>query len=106
MIDVILVGIVAGVTWCVAAEGAWGAAVAFLSVLLSGLVAMDWFEPLADKIESIMGVDWSNRADFMALVGLFAAGVFGLRFAAEKLAPNFIAVNARVYDALRWGLGG
>jgi len=103
MIDVALAIVVAVVTWTVAAEGAWGAAAVFLSVLLSGLVAMDFFEPLANLLESMFPVEWAGRVDFIALVSLFAGGVFGLRTLSERLAPGFIAVNSRVYDVFRWG---
>ena len=103
MIDVALLLMLALVVWNVAAEGAWGAAAVFLSVLLSGLVAMDYFEPLADLLESMLGIDWASRVDFIALVGLFAAGVFGLRYLSEWLVPNFIAVHGRIYDVCRWG---
>jgi hypothetical protein len=106
MIDVALFVILALVTWNVAAEGAWGAAAAFFSVLFSGLIAMDYFEPLADLLQSGLGVDWASRVDFIALVGLFAAGVFGLRYLSEYLVPNFIVVNGRFYDVCRWVFGG
>ena len=52
-----------------------------------------------------MGTDWAYRVDFIALVGLFAGGVFGLRYLSEWLVPNFIVVNGRVYDACRWVFG-
>lgn len=102
MIDVALLLIFGLVAWNVAAEGAWGAAAVFLAVLFSGLFAMDYFEPLADLLESGMGVDWANRVDFIALVGLFAAGIFGLRYLSQWLVPNFITVEGRFYDGCRW----
>lgn len=105
MIDVALLLILGIVTWTVSAEGAWGAVSIFLSVVFSGLVAMDYFEPVAGLLESMLGADWASRTDFIALVGLFAAGVFALRLLSEWLVPNFIAVHARVYDACRWGFG-
>jgi hypothetical protein len=71
-------------------------------VLFSGLIAMDYFEPLADLLEAGMGVDWANRVDFIALVGLFAAGIFGLRYLSQWLVPNFITVEGRFYDGCRW----
>jgi hypothetical protein len=102
MIDVALLLILGLVAWNVAAEGAWGAAAVFLAVLFSGLIAMDYFEPLADLLEAGMGVDWANRVDFIALVGLFAAGIFGLRYLSQWLVPNFITVEGRFYDGCRW----
>ncbi len=89
MIDVTLLLILALVAWNVAAEGAWGAAAAFLSVLFSGLVAMDYFEPLADLLQMGLGIDWASRVDFIALVGLFAAGVFGLRYLSAMARSQF-----------------
>ena len=105
MIDVALLLILGLVAWNVAAEGAWGATAVFFSVLLSALIAMDYFEPLADLMQSALGNDWANRVDFIALVGLFALGVFGLRYLSDKLVPNFITVNSRFYDACRWVFG-
>lgn len=105
MIDVALLLIWALVAWNVAFEGAWGAAAVFFSVLFAALIAMDYFEPLADLLQSAFGSDWANRVDIIALVGLFAAGVFGLRYLAVLLVPNFITVNGRFYDVCRWGFG-
>ena len=83
-------------------KATWGAAAVFFSVLFAGLIAMDYFEPVAELLQSAFGSDWANRVDFIALVGLFAIGVFGLRFLSEKLVPNFITVNQRFYDVCRW----
>jgi Colicin V production protein len=105
MIDFALLVVVALITWNVAAEGAWGAVAVFLSVVFGGLVAMNFFEPLATFLESSLGTDWSMRVDFISLLVLFAASVFLLRLMSEWLAPSFIAVHGRVYDACRFGFG-
>jgi hypothetical protein len=102
MIDFALLVIIAFVTWSVAAEGAWGAAAVFLSVIFAGLIAMNFFEPLANLLEYYLP-DWSYRFDFIALLVLFGAGVFLLRLMSEKIAPSFIAVHGRLYDVLRFG---
>jgi hypothetical protein len=103
MIDFALLIIIALVTWNVAAEGAWGAAAVLLSVIFAGLLAMNFFEPLANLLESALGTDWSYRFDFIALMVLFAAGVFLLRLMSERLVPSFIAVDSRLYDVCRFG---
>jgi hypothetical protein len=103
MIDIVLLLIVALVTWNVAAEGAWGAAAVFLSVIFAGLVAMNFFEPLANLLESYLPTDWAVRTDFISLLVLFGGGVFLLRMASERLVPNFIAVDSRLYDVCRFG---
>ncbi|MBX7106694.1 MAG: hypothetical protein K1X57_21645 [Gemmataceae bacterium] len=103
MIDLLLLAIIGVITYCVASEGPWGAASTFVAVILSGLVAMNFFEPLAGMFPS--GFEWQMRADIIALLGLFAAGVTGLRMAAEYLMPTQIEVSPMLYDGGRWGFG-
>jgi hypothetical protein len=103
MIDILLLVVIAIVTYCVASEGPWGAATTFIAVILAGLLAMNFFEPVAEMFPS--GVEWQTRADIIALLGLFALGVTGLRMAAEYLMPTQIEVNPLVYDGGRWGFG-
>ena len=103
MLDIILLVILAIVTWCVAGEGVWGAALVFLSVLLSGLFAMNFYEPVADLLSS--GGSWDYYWDFIALVGLFALGVTLLRLATEYLMPVYVEVLPLLYDVGRWVLG-
>jgi hypothetical protein len=102
MIDFALLIIIALVTWTVAAEGAWGAAAVFLSVVFAGLIAMNFFEPLSNLLESMLGSDWSFRFDFISLLVLFGVSVFLLRLMSEKIAPGFIAVHGRLYDVCRF----
>jgi uncharacterized membrane protein required for colicin V production len=102
MIDFALLVIIAFVTWSVAAEGAWGAVAVFLSVIFAGLIAMNFFEPVANLMEYYLP-DWSYRFDFIALLVLFGGSVFLLRLMSEKIAPGFIAVHGRLYDVLRFG---
>ncbi|HVJ67385.1 MAG TPA: CvpA family protein [Caulifigura sp.] len=103
MIDLLLLAIIGVVTYCVASEGPWGAATTFVAVILAGLLAMNFFEPLAGMFPAAF--DWQMRADIIALLGLFAAGVTGLRMAAEYLMPTQIEVSPIVYDGGRWGFG-
>ena len=101
MIDVLLLVIVGVVTYCVAGEGAWGAAVTCLSVILAGLFAMNFFEPICDNL---LGNDpfWNTRLDLIVLVGLFAGGVSGLRFGADYFSPTYIGVHRMVHEGARW----
>lgn len=103
MIDVALLVVLALVTWNVAAEGAWGAASLFLCVVFSGLIAMNFFEPLANYLEVWLGPDWAMRLYFISLLVLFGGSVFLLRLLAERLVPSFIAVEGRLYDVCRFG---
>lgn len=102
MIDFLLLAIIGVVTWCVASEGAWGAALTFVAVLLSGLVAMNFFEPVAGMLDGMLGV---FRSDAVALLGVFAASVALLRFATDYLMPTYVEVHGLLYNVARWGLG-
>ncbi len=102
MIDVALLIIVAVVTWCVASEGAWGAATMLITVILSGLLAMNFFEPLANFLQTNAGPTWGARFDILALLGLFIGFVFALRSLMEYLIPTFIQVHPVAYEGVRW----
>jgi hypothetical protein len=103
IIDVILLVILLAVTWCVASEGAWGAALNVLCVILGGLLAMNFFEPLANFLHNSFGM--RNFSDVIALVGLFIFFVLGLRMLTNRISPTYIQVNDLVYHIGRWGCG-
>jgi hypothetical protein len=101
----ILLLIVAGVTWCVAGEGAWGAVLTFLSVLFAGLLAMNFFEPLANLLDSMIGSGVEDYSDLVALLGLFALFTFLLRLASDNISPTEIEVDGRLHQVARWLFG-
>lgn len=106
MIDFALLVIVGLVTWCVASEGPWGAAMICISVVCSGLLAMNFFEPTAELLSGMFSdPQWQGRMDMVALVGLFALLVTGFRMATDYFCPAFMDVNPALYEAGRWGLG-
>jgi hypothetical protein len=100
----ILLLIVVAVTWCVAAEGAWGAGLTFLCVLFSGVLAMNFFEPVANLLDG-MGSAVEDYSDLVALVGLFALFTFLARLATDNISPTDIEMDARVYNVARWLFG-
>lgn len=103
IIDFLILAVIGLVTWCVAAEGALGAGTMFFTVVLSGLLAMNFFEPLADLLDNIGFI--GMRADMIALLGLFGVLVTLARIAAEQISPTFISMQGLVYDIGRWGFG-
>jgi len=107
LIDIVLLAIVAVVTWCVASEGIVGAALMLFHVLFAGLLTMNFYEPLAIWLErnaALTGV-WSLRLDFMVMVGFFTLAVLGLRSLTDYLLPHDVIVDAYVYDIGRWLCG-
>jgi hypothetical protein len=107
ILELTLIGIVAVVTWCVASEGAWGAALTLLSVIIAGLLATCLFEVTANFLQENItdSYQWQHRWDVIAMVGLFAAFVFGLRMATERIVPTNIEIHGIVFDVTRWGCG-
>ena len=105
MIDILLLAVIVGVAWCVASEGAWGAAQTCLSVFFAGLLAMNFFEPLADSLQDHIAPSWAHRWDVISLVGLFGLFIYGLRSLGNYLSPTFIQVQSTVHEAMRWSCG-
>ncbi|WP_437229714.1 CvpA family protein [Planctomicrobium sp. SH661] len=105
MIDLLLLAIFGVVVWMVGSDGPWSAAIGFVSVLLSGLVAMNYFEPLANFLQSTVAgsYDWQHRIDIICLLGLFAGGIFALRALGEVLLPTYAELHGLVYQAAQWG---
>ncbi len=99
LFSIILLVLFGSVAWCVASEGAWGAGIIFLSVIFSGLIAMNFFEPLAVLLEDMIPADY---ADFVALCVLFAASVSLIRVLTEKIAPIDVELPPPAYQAGRW----
>ena len=102
MIEIASLIVVGVVTWLVASEGIWGAAQTFLCTLLAGLVAMNFFEPLANSLRGVVG---DNYADIAALLGLFTAMVFALRMGTEQLSLSYIQVFPMLDTVGRWVFG-
>ena len=103
LIDFFLIAVVALVAWCVASEGAYGAAMTCLCVVFSGLIAMNYFELLANMLPATGW--WRNTADILCLMGLFIGGIFALRFGTEYLCPRFVHVHGVLNDVGRWSCG-
>ena len=105
MIDIFLLAIMGIVIWCVASEGAWGAGFIFVSVLLAGLLAMNFFEPLATLLTNHVAssISWQQRWDIIALVGLFVGFIFLFREVTVRIAPAYMQVHPLVHEVARWG---
>lgn len=101
VIDILLVGIVGIITWLLANEGPWTAVLAFFSVVFGGLIAMNFFEPLAEFLGN-QGPALKYRADFLALMGLFSLFTFLLRLGLDNVAPTNIELPDIAYQAGRW----
>lgn len=107
IVDLLLIAVVGIVAWSVASEGPWGAAFTLLAVVFAGLLAMNFFEPLAELLERSISASpsWAPRWDVIALVGLFALFALLLRLMTDYVAPRFMPVHPLVHEGGRWGFG-
>ncbi|MES2791720.1 MAG: CvpA family protein [Planctomycetota bacterium] len=103
-IDIILVGVVGLLTYLIAQDGPWSAVLTFFAVVFSGLLAMNFFEPLA----GILGKQSSwlePRADIISLLGLFALFVFLIRLGLDHIAPTNLELPDVAYKIGQWAFG-
>ncbi|MBD3672710.1 MAG: CvpA family protein [Planctomycetaceae bacterium] len=103
MIDIVLIAILAGVSWCVASEGFAGALQTAIICIISGLLAMNFFEPAAVALSGMLPANYSSWADAVSLIGLYAILVTLMRLAVERVAPGFPDTQKPLYEAGRWG---
>ncbi len=106
IIDLIIVGLVLGMTWALTSEGLWGSALMFFNVLFGAMVALNFYEPLAKLIDST-GIPW-GFSDTLCMMLLFSITVLILRMTTETLAPAQVRFPMPVYHLGRlvFGLGG
>jgi len=97
----LLLAVLGIVAWCVASEGALGAALQFFCVLFAALLAMNLFEVVAPVCEGL-GRKLAPFADFVALIGVFCVALLLLRLVTEHLAPTQIEFDPRLHEVVRW----
>jgi hypothetical protein len=106
MIDFILLIVFGLITWCVSGEGAFGAAVTCICVILAGLLSMNFYEPAAAMGEGIASNgSWAYRWDMIAMLGLFSVFTLLLRFATTNLAKLYIQMSNLTHEICRWLFG-
>lgn len=100
--DLILLGIWAGVTWAVASQGMWGAALMLFNVLFAGLLAMNFFEPLANLAGTIFGTGGDYWYDVVSIMLLFIVAIALLRMLTDNLSPLLVRFSLPLDQAGRW----
>jgi hypothetical protein len=102
MIDIVLIAILAGVAWCVASEGFAGALQTAIICIISGLLAMNFFEPMAGALSGMLPAAYNAWADAISLLVLYAALVTAMRLGVEKVAPGFPDTKKPLFEGSRW----
>jgi hypothetical protein len=106
IIDLVICFLIAGLIWALTSEGLWGAALMFFNVVFSGMIAFNFYEPLAKLIDST-GINW-GFSDTLCILGLFCISVGLLRMTTETIAPAMVRFPPAVYHIGRFvfGVGG
>jgi hypothetical protein len=106
IINLVIVGLILGLWYALISEGLWGAALMFFNVLFGGLIAFNFYEPLAAMLDRT-GIGW-GFSDTLCLLALFCVSVLLLRMTTETLAPAMVRFPTPVYHfgRLVFGLGG
>jgi hypothetical protein len=104
--NLVLVGLVLGLTYALTSEGLWGAALMFFNILFAGMIAFNFYEPLAVLLDRT-GIGW-GFSDTLCFLVLFGVALVGFRLTTETLAPAMVRFPTPIYHAGRliFGLGG
>src|SRR6516162_11103662 len=106
IINLIIVGLILGLTYALTSEGLWGSALMFFNVLFGGMIAFNFYEPLAAMLDRT-GINW-GFSDTLCMLGLFCVSVLLLRMTTETLAPAMVRFPTPIYHIgrLLFGAGG
>lgn len=100
VLNILIVGIILGMTYALASEGLWGAALQFFNVLFAALVAFNFYEPLAGLMAANVSFI-SHLADVICLMAIFMVTLVILRLTTETIAPAMVRFPPPVYHAGR-----
>jgi len=95
IVNLVIVALIAGMTWALMSEGAWGAALMFFNVMFAGIIALNFYETVAKLIDST-GINW-GFSDTLSLMGLFIVALVMLRLTTETLAPAMVRFPTPIY---------
>jgi uncharacterized membrane protein required for colicin V production len=97
--NLIIAGIILGLTYALTSEGLWGSALMFFNVVFAGMIAFNFYEPLAAMLDRT-GINW-GFSDTLCLLVLFIVSVVALRLTTETLAPAMVRFPMPIYHAGR-----
>lgn len=107
IVDIGVVVLILGMTYALASEGLWGAALMFFDALFAGIIAFNFYEPLAALLASNLDA-LASYADALCLLLLYSVALLLMRLTTDSLGPMMVRFPMPAYHAGRWlfGLGG
>lgn len=100
VIDLVFGALILGMTYALMSEGLWGAALMFFNVLFAGIIAFNFYEPLAALIASNVSF-LAGLADVLCLMIVFIVALVILRLTTETIAPAMVRFPTPVFHAGR-----
>jgi hypothetical protein len=100
VIDLVIAALILGMTYALMSEGLWGAALMFFNVLFAGIIAFNFYEPLAALLAKNLSF-LSGFADTLCMLSIFVVAVVLLRLTTESLAPAMVRFPSPIYHAGR-----
>jgi uncharacterized membrane protein required for colicin V production len=101
VIDIVLCLFLAAIIWAVSSQGLWGAALKFVNVMLAGLVAFNFYEPIASLLDRYVEF-MRSFSDFVCLVILFVFAFLALDLLTDRLGPTMVRFPGWLYHAGRF----
>ncbi len=86
IIDAVLFLLLLLIAWCVYGEGMWGAALRYVDFMIGGLIAFNFYEPVAQLIADKLSF-MASFADIVSVSVLFCIAFSILRFITDTISP-------------------
>ena len=105
--DLVISLLILALTYALISEGLWGATLMFFNVLFAGMIAFNFYEPLAALLASNVSF-LSGFADTLCLMLIFIVSIVALRLTTETLAPAMVRFPPPLFHIGRivFGLAG
>ena len=103
LFSLLIVALILGLAYALTSEGLWGSALMFFNVLFAGMIAFNFYEPLAAMLDRT-GFSY-GFADTLCLLVLFGVSIVVLRLTTESLAPAMVRFPMPIYHAGRFVFG-
>ncbi len=100
VVELVTVVLILGMTYALSSEGLWGAALMFFNIMFAGLIAFNFYEFLAQQLDST-GINW-GFSDALCLLVPFVITLLLLRLTTETLAPSMVRYPTPLYHLGRF----
>ena len=96
ILDLVVVILIAGMTYALMSEGLWGAALMFFNTLFATMITLNCYEPFAQLIGTNISF-FSGFADAFCILVIFTVSLLILRLITEAMAPSMVRFPSAVY---------